>query len=85
MKTFLFLLLCGVILVSCAPPAPDVAQVRKEIEAITEKAEKDLMAGIMDTTLAIYRRRRFPSEQRADDAREAENPRAYDPDDGDGD
>jgi ketosteroid isomerase-like protein len=28
--------------------------VRKDIEAITEKSEKDLMAGIIDTTLAQY-------------------------------
>jgi uncharacterized protein (TIGR02246 family) len=54
MKLIIPLMLCCLILVSCAPPPPDVAQVRKDIEAMTKKAEKDLLAGVMDTTLAQY-------------------------------
>lgn len=40
--------------ISCAPPAPDAAQDRKAIEAITQQSQKDLLAGIWDTTLASY-------------------------------
>ena len=54
MKTFLLLFSCSLILVSCTPPPPDVAQVRKDIEAMTAKSEQDLVAGTMDTTLAQY-------------------------------
>ncbi len=54
MKTALLLLLGCVLLVSCAPPPPDVAAVRKTIEAMTAKSAKDMMAGVFDTTLANY-------------------------------
>ena len=54
MKTAVLLVLGCVLLVSCAPPPPDVAAVRKTIEAMLDKAEKDMMAGTMDTTMAGY-------------------------------
>lgn len=54
MKRIVPFAICAFLLCSCAPPKPDVAQVRKVIEEMTEKSEKDLMAGIMDTTLANY-------------------------------
>jgi uncharacterized protein (TIGR02246 family) len=54
MKTLIPILLCALILCSCAPPPPDVAKVRKDIEAITEKAEQELLKGILDTTMAAY-------------------------------
>jgi uncharacterized protein (TIGR02246 family) len=54
MKTLIPLLLCGLLLSSCAPPPPDVAKVRKDIEAMNDKGEKDMIAGVMDTTLANY-------------------------------
>jgi ketosteroid isomerase-like protein len=47
-------LLCCLLLASCAPPPPDVTQLRKDIEAINAKAEKDMVAGTMDTTMAQY-------------------------------
>jgi len=54
MKTTLLLLLGCVLLVSCAPPPPDVAAVRKTIEAMEDKSEKDMVAGVFDSTLANY-------------------------------
>ena len=54
MKNFILLLLCGLWLVSCTAPQPDVAQVRKDIEAMTQKAAKDMVAGDIDTTMALY-------------------------------
>lgn len=54
MKTFTLPLLIAVGLVSCAPPAPDAASDRKAIEEITQKAARDLLAGVWDTTLATY-------------------------------
>ena len=54
MKTTIAFVLCTLLLCSCAPPPPDVAQVRKEIEAITEKAEKDMIGGVVDTTMSQY-------------------------------
>jgi ketosteroid isomerase-like protein len=54
MKTVLSLFLASIMLVSCTPPPPDVAEVRKTLEAMSEKSEKDMMAGIMDTTMANY-------------------------------
>jgi uncharacterized protein (TIGR02246 family) len=53
-KSPLPLLLPLVLLVSCAPPAPDVAEIRKTLEAMTAKAEEDMTAGTMDTSLADY-------------------------------
>jgi len=54
MKVTLLSLLACALLVSCTPPPPDVAEVRKSIEALTDKAEKDMMAGTMDSTMANY-------------------------------
>ena len=54
MKTVLTLVLGALVLASCAPPPPDVATVRKTIEAMVDKAEKDIMAGTPDTTMEIY-------------------------------
>ncbi len=54
MKTALLLLLGCVLLVSCTPPPPDVAAVRKTIEAMAAKSAKDMMAGVFDSTLANY-------------------------------
>lgn len=54
MKAPLLLLLCLLFVCSCAPPAPDVAAVRKAIDAINEKGEKDMLAGVMDTTMGHY-------------------------------
>lgn len=54
MKIIIPLMLCCLILVSCSPPPPDVAQVRKYIEDLTKKAEKEMLAGTIDTTLADY-------------------------------
>jgi ketosteroid isomerase-like protein len=54
MKMAILFLFCCFLLVSCAPPPPDVAQVRKYIEELTKKAEKEMLAGTMDTTLAQY-------------------------------
>ncbi len=54
MKRIVSLLVLGLVLFSCAPPQPDVAQVRKAIEAMTAKASKDMVLGVWDTTLADY-------------------------------
>jgi uncharacterized protein (TIGR02246 family) len=54
MKTLVPLLLCALLFASCAPPPPDVAKVRKDIEAMNAKATKEMIAGVMDTTLAQY-------------------------------
>lgn len=42
------------LLTSCSAPPPDVAKIRKEVEGLVEKSAKDMMAGIMDTTLSQY-------------------------------
>jgi ketosteroid isomerase-like protein len=54
MKTLIPLLLSGLILSSCAPAPPDIATVRKDIEAINQKAIKEMLSGAMDTTYAQY-------------------------------
>lgn len=54
MKTLIPVLLFGLILSSCSPAPPDAAKVRKDIEALEQKAAKDMMNGIMDTTFAQY-------------------------------
>ena len=54
MKTLIAILLCGLILSSCSPAPPDVAKVRKDIEALQQKNAKDMMSGMMDTTFAQY-------------------------------
>lgn len=54
MKSFMLLLFCILFLFSCAPPAPNLVEVRKAIDAMNEKGEKDLLAGTMDTTLGHY-------------------------------
>ncbi|MCK5571190.1 MAG: DUF4440 domain-containing protein [Bacteroidetes bacterium] len=48
------LLLCCLLIVSCGPPAPDVAEVRKTIEGMTEQMEKELLSEEFDSTLARY-------------------------------
>lgn len=48
------LVLVACVLVSCAPTPPDVASLRKQIDALLEKGEKDMLANTMDTTLAQY-------------------------------
>jgi ketosteroid isomerase-like protein len=53
-KTTLPFLLCLLLLSSCAPPAPDIAQLRKTLEEMTAKAEQNMMAGTIDTNLADY-------------------------------
>lgn len=54
MKRIVPLALCAFVLCSCAPPKHDVAQVRKIIEEMTKKSEKEMIAGVMDTTFANY-------------------------------
>ena len=46
--------LLALAIVSCAPPPPDVASLRKQIDALLEKGERDMLANTMDTTLAQY-------------------------------
>jgi len=54
MKNVVPFVLLGLVFWSCAPPSPDVAQVRKTIEAMNDKSEKDMVSGVWDTTLATY-------------------------------
>jgi ketosteroid isomerase-like protein len=54
MKRIVSLLLLGLVLFSCAPPQPDVAQVRKAIESMTAKSAKEMVQGVWDTTLANF-------------------------------
>lgn len=57
MKTAILLVLGSLLLVSCAPPAPptaDLEEAKKAITAMMEKAEKDMMAGVTDTSMADY-------------------------------
>lgn len=54
MKLLLVALLCCLAAPSCAPPTDDPAKVRAEIAAITEKSEKNLLNGTVDTVLADY-------------------------------
>ena len=55
MKRLIPILVLGLLLCSCSPaPHPDVAQVRKVIQAYNEKAQKEMVAGIMDTTMSMY-------------------------------
>ena len=54
MKKIIPLLLLGLVLYSCAPKPPDLAQVRKAIEAITTKSAQEMVAGTWDTTLANF-------------------------------
>jgi ketosteroid isomerase-like protein len=51
---FAMLVLVACVLVSCAPPAPDVAALRKQIDEMLVKGEKDMVAGTMDTTMSQY-------------------------------
>jgi ketosteroid isomerase-like protein len=48
------LVLVACVLVSCAPTPPDVASLRKQIDALLEKSKKDMLANTIDTTLAQY-------------------------------
>ncbi|MEW6512232.1 MAG: DUF4440 domain-containing protein [Bacteroidota bacterium] len=54
MKLALPILLCLLSLISCAPPPPDVAEVRKAIDAMNEEGKKNMLAGTMDTTMKHY-------------------------------
>ncbi len=54
MKTLIPILLCGLVLTSCSPAPPDIAKVRKDIEAMTQKSAKDMLNGTFDTTLSQY-------------------------------
>ena len=57
MRTALVLCVSALVLASCAPPAPPTAnleEARKVIEGIMDKAEKDMLAGVTDTTLTNY-------------------------------
>jgi ketosteroid isomerase-like protein len=54
MKKILSLLVFGLVLFSCAPPKPDVAQVRKFIEDMNAKSSKEMVMGVWDTTLANF-------------------------------
>lgn len=54
MQRIVILFLLAVLVCSCASPQPDVAQVRKTIEAMSQKSAKDLVAGTWDTTLALF-------------------------------
>jgi ketosteroid isomerase-like protein len=54
LKQIVLFLVLGLVLFSCAPPQPDVAQVRKTIEDMTAKSAKDMVSGAWDTTLANF-------------------------------
>ena len=54
MKISMLVLFSILFLFSCAPPAPNVAEVRKAIDAMNEQGEKHLLAGTMDTTMSNY-------------------------------
>jgi ketosteroid isomerase-like protein len=54
MKILTPLLLSGLIFSSCAPAPTDIAKIRKDIEAINQKATKEMLSGAMDTTYAQY-------------------------------
>jgi ketosteroid isomerase-like protein len=54
MKRILSLLMFALVLFSCAPPKPDVASVRKAIEAMNAKSSKEMLMGVWDTTLANF-------------------------------
>jgi ketosteroid isomerase-like protein len=53
MKYAMVLLGC-LVLVSCAPAPPDITQLRKDIDTLNAKAEKEMVAGTMDTTMSQY-------------------------------
>jgi ketosteroid isomerase-like protein len=54
MKRMTWFVPMAVLLFACAPPQEDVASVRKTIEEMTKKSERDLIAGVIDTALAHY-------------------------------
>jgi len=54
MRTLLAVVLCSLLLASCSTPAPDLTKVRQEVEALIDKAEKDMVSGTMDTTMSQY-------------------------------
>jgi len=54
MKRIVSLFLLGLVMFSCAPPKPDVAQVRKTIEAMNAKSAKEMLQGVWDTTMANF-------------------------------
>jgi ketosteroid isomerase-like protein len=54
-KHTLIAALGSLLLASCsAPPPPDVAAIRKEVEALVQKSTQDMKNGTMDTTMAQY-------------------------------
>ena len=56
MRINLLLTFCclAVLVVSCAPPAPNVAEVRKAIETMNKEMQAEMESGIMDTMMARY-------------------------------
>jgi ketosteroid isomerase-like protein len=55
MKRIVPFVLLALFVCSCsAPPPADVAQVRKTIEAMSQKSAKDMVAGTWDTTMAMF-------------------------------
>jgi ketosteroid isomerase-like protein len=54
MKTLLVLSLGCLVLASCSAPAPDIAKARQEVVAFNDKVEKEMVAGIVDTTMSQY-------------------------------
>jgi len=51
---FSLLLALAVLLNSCAPPAPYVAEIRTSIESMTASMAKEMESGTFDTTMARY-------------------------------
>ena len=54
MKRLMLFALLGMVSFACAPPQEDVGAVRKQIESVNDKLERDLVAGVFDTTLVHY-------------------------------
>ncbi|HTR98847.1 MAG TPA: DUF4440 domain-containing protein [Bacteroidota bacterium] len=54
MKFLAPVILCSLLIISCAPPPQDAATVRKAIEAINQKMANDMLSGKVDTTYAQY-------------------------------
>jgi len=54
MRTLIVLSIGCLVLASCSAPAPDVTKVRQEVEVLCEKNAKDMVAGVMDTTMNQY-------------------------------
>lgn len=54
MKKLIPLVMFGLLLSSCSPAPPDVAKVRKDIEAMNAKTAKQMVDGTIDTSLSQY-------------------------------